>query len=442
MKKTKGFSIEHAAAMPAATWHFLKMNDTTLDIPDGLAVEPHVRVEIPHGANGGTDEFEEALAEAQEAWELDFPEPTAEERAERAAAMAAEADATYGGTAQSVYQAKADAIEEARSLSMAFESGMGNEVAAYLRYAAGDRVVVVRADDDKSVEAQVIVSSAEGAFSAAAIDVVAGKNSKVSLSVVVDSPHDDSVVGSQGDAPSHSSSCSGVAGTTLRVYADSDSRVEVTRTQTLGDGFVDVDDMGLFLAASARIAVRQTVLGASRAYTGLAADLRGSSAGLSVDTRYLGHADQVRDFNYIVRHHGEKTESNLAANGVLAGKSAKTLRGTIDLIRGCKGAQGSENETVLLVDDGVHNKTVPTILCNEDDVAGNHGATIGHIRDEQLFYLASRGLACEVAERMFAEALIEQAAIDAVDAEARASVVRYGEYVAPGFAALMEDERD
>ena len=43
---------------------------------------------------------------------------------------------------------------------------------------------------------------------------------------------------------------------------------------------------------------------------------------------------------------------------------------------------------------------------------------------------------------MFAEALIEQAAIDAVDAEARASVVRYGEYVAPGFAALMEDERD
>lgn len=441
MKKTKGFSIEHAAAMPAATWHFLKMNDTVLDIPDGLAVEPHVRVEMPCSAYGSADEFEEVLAEAQEAWELDFPEPTAEERAERAAAMAAEADATYGGTAQSVYQATADAIEEARSLSMAFESGMGDEAAAYLRYAAGDHVVV-RADDDKSVEAQVIVSSAEGAFSAAAIDVVAGKNSKVSLSVVVDSPFGDAAAEAQDDAPSHSPSCSGVAGTTLRVFADSDSRVEVTRTQTLGDGFVDVDDMGLFLAARARVAVRQTALGASRAYTGLAADLRGSSAGLDVDTRYLGCADQARDFNYIVRHHGEKTESNLVANGVLAGKSAKTLRGTIDLIRGCKGAQGSENETVLLVDDGVHNKTVPTILCNEDDVAGNHGATIGHIRDEQLFYLASRGLACEVAERMFAEALIEQAAIDAVDAEARASVVRYGEHVAPGFAALMEDERD
>lgn len=436
MKKTKGLSIEHAAAMPAATWHFLKMNDTTLDIPDGLAVEPHVRVEIPHGANGGTDEFEEALAEAQEAWELDFPEPTAEERAERAAAMAAEADATYGGTALSVYQATADAIEEARSLSMAFESGMGDEAAAYLRYAAGNRVVV-RADDGKSVEAQVIVSSAEGTLSAAAIDVVAGKNSKVSLSVVVDSPLGDAAAEAQDDAPSHSSSCLGVAGTTLRVFADSDSRVEVMRTQTLGDGFVDVDDMGLFLAARARVVVRQTVLGASQAYTGLAADLRGLSSGLSVDTRYLGHADQVRDFNYIVRHHGEKTESNLAANGVLAGKSAKTLRGTIDLIRGCKGAQGSENETVLLVDDGVHNKTVPTILCNEDDVAGNHGATIGHIRDEQLFYLASRGLSQADAETMFVGAIVEQAALDAPDDASHQAVLAFGDRVMPGFSRLF-----
>ena len=44
-------------------------------------------------------------------------------------------------------------------------------------------------------------------------------------------------------------------------------------------------------------------------------------------------------------------------------------------------------ETVLLANKGVDNKTVPVILCDEDDVAGNHGATIGHVRDEQLFYL-------------------------------------------------------
>ena len=173
--------------------------------------------------------------------------------------------------------------------------------------------------------------------------------------------------------------------------------------------------------------MRQTVLGAARRSRGLAGDLRGDSPRIDVDTRYLGMGDQERDFNYLLRHHGTRTECNLQANGVLAGKSSKTLRGTIDLIRGCKGAEGSENETVLLVDEGVRNKTVPVILCNEDDVAGNHGATIGHIRDEQLFYLASRGLSSEVAEAMFVSAIIEQAAIDAPDEAARAAVLRLGE---------------
>lgn len=67
-------------------------------------------------------------------------------------------------------------------------------------------------------------------------------------------------------------------------------------------------------------------------------------------------------------------------------------------MHGCKGATGTERETVLLANKGVDNKTVPVILCDEDDVAGNHGATIGHVRDEQLFYLACRGLDQNAAE--------------------------------------------
>ena len=77
---------------------------------------------------------------------------------------------------------------------------------------------------------------------------------------------------------------------------------------------------------------------------------------------------------------------------MLTGTSKKVYRGTIDLVHGCKGATGTERETVLLANKGVDNKTVPVILCDEDDVAGNHGATIGHVRDEQLFYLACRAL--------------------------------------------------
>ena len=427
---TQAIVFECASAMPAPTWHFLKMNDTSIEVPENLAIDPHVSASMPHSARGAEDEFENALADAQEAWEDDHPELTDKERAELEAYRAAEADATYGGTAQSAYQMGADAIEESRSLSVAFEHGVGEEAAAYLRYAAGNRIVV-KADAGKTVDARVVVEAAAETLSVAAIDVVADADSTVNLSIVIDSP--------EGAEPSDKGAISGMAGSTVRVFADNRSTVKIARVQTLSESFSDIDDMGLFASDNARIEVSQTVLGAQSANTGLATDLRGTGARLEIDTRYLGRNAQKRDFNYSVRHHGQKTESDLKANGVLADSCEKTLRGTIDLIRGAKGAQGSENETVLLVDEGVRNKTVPVILCNEDDVAGNHGATIGHIRSEQLFYLASRGLSQQVAERMFSMAIIEQAAIDAVDDDARASVIRFGERVEPGFAALFDE---
>ena len=427
---TQAVVFERASAMPAPTWHFLKMNDTSIEIPEKLAIDPRVSVLTPCSGRGAEDEFEKALADAQEAWEDDHPELSDEERAELEAYRAAEADATYGGTAQSAYQMGADAIEESRSLAVAFEHGVGEEAAAYLRYAAGKRIVV-KADAGKTIDAQVIVEAASETLSVAAVDVVADADSTVNLSIVVDSP--------ESSATSAEGAVSGVAGSTVRVFADNRSTVKITRVQTLDESFSDIDDMGLFANDGVRIEVSQTVLGAQSANTGLATDLRGSGARLQIDTRYLGRNTQKRDFNYSVRHHGQKTESDLKANGVLADSCEKTLRGTIDLIRGAKGAQGSENETVLLVDEGVRNKTVPVILCNEDDVAGNHGATIGHIRSEQLFYLASRGLSQQVAERMFSMAIIEQAAIDAVDDDARASIIRFGERVEPGFAALFDE---
>ena len=422
--------IENAAAMPAPTWHFLKMNDTRLDLPQGLAVRAD---SIASGACASVDSdgaFEQAMARAQRAWEREHPAPTAAELAERAQFLEAEADATYGGTALSSYQAESDAREESRSLSRAFATGMGSDVRAYIRDNAGDCVLVHAAPGEDAV-AQVVVPAAAGSLAVAAVDVIAEAGSALKLSLVVDG---------WTEAAAEEPPIVGGAATTVRVFADAGAQVDVVRTQTLDDGLLDIDDMGLFVDEGAHVRVRQVVLGATQSFTGLAGDLRGRKAQVEVLTMYLGHGEQVRDFNYVLNHHGRESKSNMVADGVLSGNSRKTLRGTIDLIRGCKGAEGAEQENVLIIDEGVRNKTVPVILCGEDDVAGNHGATIGHIRDEQLFYLASRGLSAVDAERMFLHAMVEKAAIEAPDSESRASVVRLGERMAPGFAELFDEE--
>lgn len=449
-------TIEHANAMPAPTWHRLHVNDVDIELPSGLAAAQQVEVSCEEGLWGEADAFDRALLSLADPAPMaaqglrdqpaacagtpssvaaddlgdirdtraadtggapvepaSAPTSAAHQVDDQAAlpaatdsAAAAEGEAAMDAPALSAYQLQA---LENRYLSPAdvFTTGMGDEAREYLEFVAGEPVVLATRPDERTC-ATVRVEGVDGAANAAAVDVVAAPGSSLSLAVALDSP-----------APG-----AGVVGVRLRVFAGADARVDVAVTQTLDDGWIALDDAGIVLDERARVQVRHTVLGAGRAYTGLDADLRGDDARLDIDTRYLGHASQQRDFNYVAHQRGRRTVCNLDANGVLAGESEKTLRGTIELVHGCKGSVGSEQETVLLADERVANRTVPVILCDEDDVAGNHGATIGHVRPEQLFYLASRGISPEDAERLFITASFEEAAINAPDQRTRASVTR------------------
>ena len=86
----------------------------------------------------------------------------------------------------------------------------------------------------------------------------------------------------------------------------------------------------------------------------------------------------------------------------------KVFRGTIDFKNGSSDSVGSENETVLMLGEDVVNKTVPLILCAEENVEGTHGATIGELDDATLFYFESRGISKERAEAIMARAAIER----------------------------------
>ena len=129
------------------------------------------------------------------------------------------------------------------------------------------------------------------------------------------------------------------------------------------------------------------------------------------------------DVNHLARQRGRNTRSEIVTSGVLADSAKKTMRETIDLIHGAKGATGNEIETVLVTGDNIVNKTLPTILCDEDDVAGNHGASIGSVSPEQLGYLADRGISTTEAEALFARAIFDDAVIHAPEAISRAAAL-------------------
>ena len=160
-------------------------------------------------------------------------------------------------------------------------------------------------------------------------------------------------------------------------------------------------------AENARFSLTQILLGDGDLYADTAVTLEGDGSGFEADLGYLGRNTQTLDMNVAVDHFGKNTESRIDTAGALMDGAKKTFRGTIDFKTGSAGSVGNEKETVLLLGDDVVNKTVPLILCAEENVVGNHGATIGQLDDDTLFYFESRGIAKAQAEHILARAAIE-----------------------------------
>ncbi len=183
----------------------------------------------------------------------------------------------------------------------------------------------------------------------------------------------------------------------------------IVQIQALSDNFTFFSDIGGHIDNDGNFKLVQIILGGGRNYYGSFTDLVGKSSKVDVDVAYSLNRQQTLDMNYVGNHCGKLSESDINVNGVMKGEAKKLFRGTIDFHCGCSGSKGAELENVLLIDDTIVNQTIPLILCDEEDVEGAHGATIGRLDDNILLYFNSRGI-----EKSEAYALMERAKLDAV----------------------------
>ena len=217
----------------------------------------------------------------------------------------------------------------------------------------------------------------------------------------------------------------GVAAVQLRVWAESHAVLHLVQLQRLGSGYTFYDDLGTKCETEAQVDVIQLVLGGNQTYLGSRAALSGTASAWNSDAGYLVGGDGQLDMNFVVYHTGKKTTSRMDASGVLREHGRKLFRGTIDFRKGAAGAVGNEKEDVLLLDDTVVNQTIPLILCEEEDVEGNHGATIGKLDEELLFYLESRGIPEAEVYEMMAKARIDAISSRIADEATRKLVAVY-----------------
>lgn len=226
----------------------------------------------------------------------------------------------------------------------------------------------------------------------------------------------------EADAPATSAAL-------VRIVAEKHARIHLVEMLGVDDDQQHLESVGIEAHEDAVCDVRQYALGGGAVGMGLAVNLVGNRARLDLNNRYHACHEELLDINHVARMRGCATRAEIAESGILNDSARKTLRATIDLIRGSKDAKGNEAETVQILGDGVVNKTMPVILCDEDNVAGNHGATIGSVSPEQIEYLQARGLSRHEAELLFVRALFEDAIIHAPEALSHTVAVERAEKV-------------
>ena len=221
----------------------------------------------------------------------------------------------------------------------------------------------------------------------------------------------------------------GTSASLLRVIAGARAHVSIVEVLGCSEDQQHLDSVGIKAGDDARIEVRQCALGGGTLALGLACELAGDRSRIDLLTRYHARRKDVLDMNHIVRQRGRNTRAEIHESGALDDAARKSLRATIDLVHGARGSKGNESESVLVLGDDVVNKTMPVILCDEDDVAGNHGATIGSVSPEQIDYLMDRGLSRREAEQLFVRAIFEDAIIHAPEASSHAAAIARAEEV-------------
>lgn len=312
------------------------------------------------------------------------------------------------------------------------ECGVGRDAANWMAAAAGDGRYVEVPHGIAATD-PIVIAVGAGEVANTAVMVRTGATATVVV-VARDERNADADVAPGRDAVTRAATGNTSAALT-RIFCERDARLRLVELVCVGTDAQHLEGVGIHAEEGASVEVRQYALGGRKVAFGIAVDLAGGGSEVDLTMRYHAGGTDSLDVNQLCRMRGRGTRTEMHASGVLSDAAHKTLRQTIDLVHGAKGAKGNESDTALVMGDDVVNKTLPTILCDEDDVSGNHGSTIGSISPEQLAYLANRGLDRQAAEGLLVRAIFDDAVIHMPEGTSRApAVARAVEVLGPEVA--------
>ena len=167
-------------------------------------------------------------------------------------------------------------------------------------------------------------------------------------------------------------------------------------------------------------------LGGDYARVRTEARVTGQGASTRQIALYYADDNQMHDFRTLQDHAAPRTYSDLLFKGAVQDHAKSVYTGLIRIRHDARGSQAFQTNRNLTLSSGAWAESVPNLDIETNDVKCSHASTVGPIDEEQRFYLESRGIPPEIAERLvvlgFFDEVLEQLPVGPLAARLREQV--------------------
>ncbi len=211
------------------------------------------------------------------------------------------------------------------------------------------------------------------------------------------------------------------------------ARVHYTTLQGSGEAVREFGTRRAVVGREAHLEWTTVVLGAQQSWMRLQGVFAGPGAEARLHGLYLPGSEQEFHLVTLQEHQAPHTQSDLYFKGALRDQARSVYHGVIRVHPGAQRANGYQQNRNLLLSGHARADSIPILEIEANDVKCSHGATVGQVDPDQLFYLTSRGLPRPEAEQLLVEGFFREVLDALPDEAAREYVVQaVAAKVAPG----------
>ncbi|MFM2071430.1 MAG: hypothetical protein RLZZ623_1693 [Actinomycetota bacterium] len=212
----------------------------------------------------------------------------------------------------------------------------------------------------------------------------------------------------------------------LEVSAAQAARVRYLGVNMLGTSTWQLGHQRSLGARDSTSLLATVALGGDYARVRTEARLTGQGGTTRQIALYYADGDQMHDFRTMQDHAAPKTNSDLLFKGAVQDRAKSVYTGLIKIRNEAKGSVAFQTNRNLTLSEGAWAESVPNLDIETNDVKCSHASTVGPIDEEQRFYLESRGIEPDIAERLvvlgFFDEVLDQLPVGALATELRAQV--------------------